>query len=195
MIPSELPGWALILQAPPLWIGFLAAPVWAARYKGNGVRRDFALSLKRRDVLPWAVVGVVAQLVMVPLVSWPFIELSGADTDDLSETARILASKADTPAMALLLVLTTVIGAPIAEELFFRGLLFGALAKRWSVVTAVVGSSVVFGASHFQPLQFPALAMAGVVFALARVCTGRLGPAIVCHLAFNATTVWLLVFA
>lgn len=191
--PESLPGWALILQAPPLWIGFLAAPIWAARHRGNGVRRDFALAVAWRDVAPWAAAGVVLQLVVVPLVSWPFIWLSGASTDALSESARTLASKADSPAMVALLVLTAVIGAPIVEELFFRGLLLGAIAKRWSVAVGVVGSSVIFGASHFQPLQFPALATAGLVFALARVWTGRLGPAIVCHLAFNATTVVMLV--
>ena len=187
--PASLPLWALVLQAPPLWIGFIAAPVWAARHRGNGVRSDFHLTLRTRDILPAAAIGVFAQLVLVPIVSWPFLKLTGSTTDDLAESARSLIDKADSPAGVILLFVIVAIGAPIAEELFFRGLLLGAIAKRWSMTVGVVGSSLIFGASHFQPLLFPGLATAGLVFALVRANTGRLGPAIVTHMAFNATTV------
>ncbi len=81
-----------------------------------------------------------------------------------------------------------------AEELFFRGLLMGAIAKRWTMTAAVIGSAAIFGASHFQPLLFPGLATAGLVFAGCVAKTGRLGPAIVAHMAFNATTVIALVW-
>lgn len=192
--PDTLPFWALALQAPPLWVGFIAAPVWAARRYGNGVRRDFHVYLRSGDVAPAAAVGVFAQLVLVPLVSWPVLKLTGANTDDLAESARSLVDKADTPAGLVLLFVVVVIGAPIAEELFFRGLLMGAIAKRWSLTAAVIGSSVIFGASHFQPLLFPGLATAGLVFAGCAAKTGRLGPAIVAHMAFNATTVIALVW-
>jgi membrane protease YdiL (CAAX protease family) len=191
---DTLPLWALVLQAPPLWIGFVAAPVWAARRYGNGVRRDFHLYLRRRDVAPAIGVGVLAQLVLVPVVSWPVLKLTGASSDDLAERARSLVDKADTPGALALLILVVVIGAPIAEELFFRGLLMGAIAKRWTLTAAVIGSSVIFGASHFQPLLFPGLATAGLVFAACVATTGRLGPAIVAHMAFNATTVVALVW-
>jgi hypothetical protein len=192
--PDTLPLWALVLQAPPLWVGFIAAPVWAARRYGNGVRRDFHLYLRGRDIAPAIAAGVFAQLVLVPIVSWPVLKLTGATSDDLAESARSLADKADTPAGIALLVLVVVIGAPIAEELFFRGLLMGAIQKRWNLTAAVVGSSVIFGASHFQPLLFPGLATAGFVFAACVAKTGRLGPAIIAHMAFNATTVVALVW-
>ena len=38
--------------------------------------------------------------------------------------------------------LIVVVGAPIAEELFFRGLLLRSIEKRFSIVWAIVGSSV-----------------------------------------------------
>jgi membrane protease YdiL (CAAX protease family) len=192
--PATLPLWAVVLQAPPLWIGFIAAPVWAARHRGNGVRRDFHLTLRGRDIAPSVAVGVFAQLVLVPIVSWPLLKLTGSNADDLAESARTLVDKADSPAGIALLFLVVAVGAPIAEELFFRGLLMGAIAKRWSVAAGVIGSSIIFGASHFQPLQFPGLATAGLVFALVRVKTGQLGPAIVTHAAFNATTLVVLLW-
>ena len=131
------------------------------------------------------VVGVATQLVVLPALYLPFRAL--IDEDDLSGPARDLLDGAG--GIELLVVgLSVVVIAPVVEELFFRGLLLQAMQQRWSTVAAVVGSSVVFGATHFQPLQFPALAGAGAVFAVAAVRTGRLGTAIAVHAAFNATT-------
>lgn len=192
---SALPLWALLMQSPPLWIGFVAAPLWGSFRYGNGPVRDFAMRVRRGDVLPAVAAGVVTQLVLVPLVSWPFIKMTGASADELGESARILADKADSPWGVALLVVVVVVGAPLAEELFFRGLLLGAIAKRWSTTAAVVGSAAVFGATHFDPLLFPALTTAGLVFALIVVRTGRLGPAVIAHVAFNATTVGALLLS
>lgn len=66
------------------------------------------------------------------------------------------------------------------------------MQRRWSTPVAVAGSSAFFGATHFQPLQFAGLTLAGAVFALAVVRTGRLGSAITVHVGFNATTFVLL---
>ena len=80
---------------------------------------------------------------------------------------------------------------PIVEELAFRGLLYRWVISRsfqdvafdrlsW---VAVGVSSVLFGLLHSRPL---AGAMAGVVFALVMVRTGRLTDAIASHIAANA---------
>jgi membrane protease YdiL (CAAX protease family) len=53
----------------------------------------------------------------------------------------------------------------------------------------VVISSAVFGAIHFQIYDLPALFGFGVVAALLTVRTGRLGPAVWAHVAFNLTAV------
>src|SRR3546814_13666279 len=69
------------------------------------------------------------------------------------------------------------------------------MAHRWGGAWAVAGSSVFFGATHFQPLQFPALTLAGAVFAVAALRARRLGPAVTTHAAFNATTFTTLVLS
>ncbi|HEY7073243.1 MAG TPA: CPBP family glutamic-type intramembrane protease, partial [Acidimicrobiales bacterium] len=56
-------------------------------------------------------------------------------------------------------------------------------------------SAVLFAASHFEPLQFPALAALGAILAVLVQRTGRLGPAIVTHMVFNLTTVAFLVLS
>ena len=125
----------------------------------------------------------------MPLVSLPLLWLTSQDPDDLSKPARDLADKADSSWGIVLLVLIVVIGAPIAEELFFRGLVLRSVEKSIGTVWAVVISSIAFGLTHFEGIQTPALCAFGVVLALLVVRTGRLGTAVVAHMAFNGVSV------
>lgn len=184
----------IALGFPPLWLGFVGVPLWAARTKGAGWVHDFRVRIRAIDVPIGAVAGLVAQYVVVIVVTLPFLWLTNTDYAKLGEPARELGAKATTPGGVALMFLMVAVGAPIAEELFFRGLLLRSLEKRFGTAWAVAGSAVAFGATHFQLLQFPALTAVGAVFALLVVRTGRLGTAIVAHMAFNAATVVTLVW-
>lgn len=183
----------LALTQVALWAGFLGAPIVAARRRGSGsLRRDFGLAVRPRDAAVGVPIGLAAQLLLVPLIYLPFRRLF--DTEDLSRPARELLDKASGAELVALAVALVVV-PPVVEELFFRGLLLRAWERRATTTWAVTGSAVVFGASHFEPLQFPALAAVGGVFAVLAVRAGRLGPAIWAHAAFNAATVAALVIA
>ncbi len=186
---DDVPLSVLSLQYPPMWLGFVGVPIWAAATKGRGWIRDFRVRISALDVPVATAVGVATQFIVVPLVSLPVLWLSGTDLEELGEPARALGEKATSPGGIVVLFLMVAVGAPIAEELFFRGLVLRSFENRIGTGWAVAASSVIFGATHFQALQFPALTAAGVVFALLVVRTGRLGPAIVAHMAFNAVTV------
>jgi membrane protease YdiL (CAAX protease family) len=190
-----VPLWLIAVLQAFLWLGLLGAPILAARRKGRGVVEDFGLRARPLDVPVGVVIGVVSQLVLVPGVSVPWILLLGKDLDQLSDSARELADKATDPLGVVLLVLIVVIGAPIVEELFFRGLLQRSLLRRTGPMAAVAISSFVFGLTHFQLLQFPALVAFGAVLGTLAVRTGRLGPGIVAHMSFNAVTVIALVLS
>lgn len=138
-----------------------------------------------------AAAGVATQLLVLPLVYLPFQNV--IDEEELSRPAEELLDGVSGVGLVLLGVGLVVV-APIVEEFFFRGLLMGALRDRLPTAAAVGVSSAVFGATHFQPLQFLGLAVAGAVFAMAAVVGGRLAPAIIVHAAFNAVTFGLLVF-
>lgn len=83
--------------------------------------------------------------------------------------------------------------APVAEELFFRGLLQTLLVRvvrsRW---LAIGLASVAFGAVHFpQPHAVAALILLGILIGYAYERTGSLLPPIVIHAAFNLKTlIW-----
>lgn len=186
--PDDIPLTVIALQYPPLWIGFVGVPIWAATVKGGGWIHDFRVHVRWIDLPIGIVAGLVTQFVIAPLVSWPFLELTGHDFSDLGDVARDLGDKATDP-LGVFLLFALVVGlAPFAEELFFRGLTMRSLEKSYGTVVAVIGSSVFFGATHFQPLLFPALTVTGLVFALLVVRTGRLGTSIVAHMVFNGAT-------
>ncbi|MEZ5139853.1 MAG: type II CAAX endopeptidase family protein [Acidimicrobiales bacterium] len=191
---DDVPLWLIALTYPPLWLGFVGVPIWAAATKGNGWIRDFRVAVRWPDVPIGLAIGVAAQLVMVPLISLPILELTGKSSDDLSGPARDLADKAIGPAGAVLFLVIVGICAPLAEELFFRGLVLRSFDRRVGRWPAVALSALWFGITHFQPLQMAALVAAGALFAVLVERSGRLGPAVFAHMGFNLTTVVVLLW-
>lgn len=188
---DDVPMWLYALAQTSQWLGLVGIPVLAARTKGNGLLSDFGATMQWRDVPTGLAIGIALQLVAVPLISWPWLELLDRSGDDLEERARDLTDRAHGFGLVML-VLVVVIGAPLAEELFFRGLALRAIERRAGVVAAVILSSVVFASTHFDLLSFPALVVFGAVMAVLVVRSGRLGPAVWAHVGFNATTIVLL---
>jgi len=75
--------------------------------------------------------------------------------------------------------------APFAEEYLFRGLLFRALDREWGGWRAIVGSAAFFAIYH-PPLSWLPVALLGAANALMFKKTGRLAPAVVLHMVYNA---------
>lgn len=189
---GEVPLWAGAVLQVPLWAGWAVAVALAGR-KGDGVVQDFGVSARWTDLPLGLVLGVAVQVVVVPLLYLPLLRLLDLSTDDLSAPARELSEKAQGTWGWILLAVIVVVGAPLAEELFYRGLLLQSLRKRglpdW---VACVVSGAVFAVLHLQALQFLGLFVLGALLAALVVRTGRLGPAVVTHAAFNAATVVIL---
>lgn len=190
-ISGDEEGVVVLLAGQAAFWAVLLAVVALARGYSVPVSDDGDLAGQFRWVdLVGVGVGVFAQVALLPLLYLPFRSLF--DDDDLSAPAEDLLGTVEGAGL-LAMGIGVVVIAPIVEELFFRGLLLGAMQRRWGTPAAVVASSMFFGATHFQPLQFAGLTFAGLVFALAVVRTGRLGTAIAVHAGFNATTFVALV--
>jgi membrane protease YdiL (CAAX protease family) len=89
------------------------------------------------------------------------------------------------PPLTALTAITVLALAPIAEETFFRGFVFGGLRGRWGVVLAALASGLLFSAVHFQPQVVVPFAGIGIVFALTYAYCGSIVPGVLAHLAFN----------
>lgn len=79
--------------------------------------------------------------------------------------------------------------APVAEELVFRGLLYGWLAGRWNNLVAFILSSLAFAAAHTEPLHILMVLPLGFWFGWLRWRTGSLVPTIVAHIINNTIAV------
>jgi membrane protease YdiL (CAAX protease family) len=78
--------------------------------------------------------------------------------------------------------------APFAEEYLFRGLLFRALDREWGGWRAVIGSAAFFAIYH-PPLSWLPVGLLGMANAFVFKKTGRLAPAVMLHMIYNAVVV------
>ena len=181
---------SLILQMP-LWLGLLVFPWLMARHRRMSFAGATAFTQKARDIPIGLAVGAAAQIVALPLL---YLALSPLiDPYDLSGPARMLADRANDPLGIALLVLIVLIGAPLVEEIFFRGVLFATLRDRCAPWIVIAVTSLIFMAFHVgQWPQYPGLLLFGVLAGLVYYKTGRLGTAIWAHVGFNAVTVGIL---
>ena len=101
------------------------------------------------------------------------------------DIARDLGLDAGVLAAIPVVVLIAVV-APIAEEIFFRGMLFGGLRRRLSTYPSAAISALVFGALHATTgvTAVPPLIVFGFMLALLYERTGSLVPGMIAH-AFN----------
>ena len=89
-------------------------------------------------------------------------------------------------------VTSSVVVAPVTEELIFRRGLFRWLRTRLPRPAALLLPAVLFAALHANLASFPALVVLGVIFSLAYERTGRIGTSIVAHALFNLHTILLV---
>ena len=76
--------------------------------------------------------------------------------------------------------------APVMEETFFRGFLFGGLRGRWGVFFAALFTGFLFALAHVDPLVFIPFTAVGMIFAWGYVYSGSILASMIAHLLFNA---------
>ena len=83
--------------------------------------------------------------------------------------------------------------SPIAEEIFFRGILYGFL-RRWGVMTAIFLSTLLFVLPHLADTSLPvAQFVGGMVFAVSYEVEGKLTVPITIHVLGNLSIMTLSV--
>lgn len=169
----------------PLYAALGGTPWLVTTLRGAGPGAELGLRVRPIDLAAVPLGGALQ--VAVGWAYAPFVERSR-----LEAPARELADRAGGSWGWALLVLMTVVIAPVVEELFYRGLVQRTLRRRLTAPAAVAITAVVFAALHFQPLQFPGLFAFGVLAGALAVRSGRLGPAMAAHLGFNAVALWSL---
>jgi membrane protease YdiL (CAAX protease family) len=185
------PEWYVVSTLIGLWIGFIGAPWLASRTQGTKhFVRDIGLRFRWYDLLG-ILIGILGQVV-ITLMYAPFQH----DIKNFNAPSQRLTGASHGTGFVVIAI-ATVLLAPAAEEIFFRGLLLKSLVRLFTplraagrvraatVVLAVIADGLLFGAAHGEWVQFAGLAFFGIVLAAVSYRTGRLGMNMVAHASFN----------
>ncbi len=180
----EAKAWALVAAVVLPWVGLAGWPIYATTTRGGGPVLDLRLRATPADLVFGAIAGFVA-LVMAGIVALGLERVTGEPLESsVGQLADDLTAASPWPVVALALLAG--IGAPLVEELAFRGLLYGSLEKRGrTVIYCVAVSSVTFAAFHLEPIRFPVLLVIGLVLGFVRARTNSTGASMVAHMTNN----------
>jgi len=91
----------------------------------------------------------------------------------------------DSPVTLPIAALLALLFAPLMEETFFRGFVFGTLRWRWGLFSAALVSGFLFSALHFSLATLLPFTVIGMIFAWAYAYSGSLFASMAAHFAFN----------
>lgn len=167
---------------------FIAAAVVVARMSGPVSARDFGLVRARFAPAAMRTAAIYGGYLVLLVIYSALVHLSPDDSPD-----RLGASGGAARMLAFALLVAVL--APIAEEIFFRGMVYRSLRNGAGVLPAALISGVFFGALHIDAgtterlLQVVPLAVFGVMLALLYEWSGTLYASIAAHATNNSIAV------
>ncbi|MDB6074960.1 MAG: amino terminal protease self-immunity [Verrucomicrobiaceae bacterium] len=185
---AEAVMWTLALVA--LLIGYLRAVRECDPAEVFGLRR---LTVKKALIkaLIWIVPAVVVVMAVAVLSDrW----LEGLLPDNDKQAAVKLLEDTKSPLVKMAMTFMAVIVAPLAEEIMFRGFIFGVLRRYTDTVFAGLISALLFAAVHVHLGSFLPLFVLGLFFVMAYEATGCLLVSMFMHALFNAGQIVMMQF-
>ncbi|AGC60265.1 putative secreted protein [Mycobacterium liflandii 128FXT] len=172
---------SLAVAAPTVIAAGLA--VFITMRRGNGPRTDLRMGGTWRDVRLGLVFGLGGLVVSVP-ASMLYASITGPDAN--SALYKVFGDVRASWPWAVAVFIVVVFVGPLCEEILYRGLLWGALERRWGQWVALVVSTAVFALAHCEFTRAPLLLVIAVPIALARLYSGGLWASIVAHQVTNS---------
>jgi membrane protease YdiL (CAAX protease family) len=182
----------LLLNIAGLWTGLLGSCWLASRRYGTGnLSQDYGLEFRGKD-FSWGLVSSLAARFAGLIVVIPFVFGSRRF---LGTNQGIFGEVRDSLPAFLIFAVIAVVGAPVVEELFFRGLLLRSLTTSTGIAAAIVIQALLFGVAHFSPLLglanvsvMTVITAAGVIFGIT-AWKRRVGTSVAAHSFFNLVAV------
>jgi len=132
-----------------------------------------------RGYLLWAPILVGVIVAVIQIVQWLHIEPT-------PQMVVVMLLQESRPRLLFALMGLVAVVGPIAEEILFRGVTYGALRRRWGVGWAVVSSAALFAALHADPIAFVPIFALGLLLAGLYERTGSLIPSMTVHIVHNS---------
>lgn len=119
------------------------------------------------------------------------VQLIGVDK--LVPKASFGSDVLDNHTLVALAGVLAVLLAPVVEETFFRGFVFGGLAQRFGFFWGALGSGLLFSLAHGQLTTLVPFTLVGMLFAGVYAYTGSLWTSIAAHFTWNLISFALLI--
>jgi membrane protease YdiL (CAAX protease family) len=151
---------------------------------------DLGFRLPRRGGfwLPFAVLFAAYFIIFVY-----FGIVAAIGVEELEPESTIPESALESPLVLPIVAVLALVFAPIMEETFFRGFLFGGLRGRWGVFLAALGTGFLFALAHVDPFVYIPFTAVGMIFAWGYVYSGSIFAGIIAHFLFNSISFGLAV--
>lgn len=153
-------------------------------FQGTSAAARSTLGLRRPLRSPYAIAGAAyIAYIVIALVYSAFVH---PHQRDITRDLGFGHGDIGTVAAGLLII----VAAPISEEVFFRGFMFGGFRRRLSFPIAAVLSALIFGLFHYtgsgSVTVVPQLAILGFALCWVYERTGSIYPTIALHMLNNA---------
>lgn len=161
----------------------------------EGNRRPISSFVGGRG-FPWGYTTrlVTGAFVAATVTTFGYTQLVQATgLDELLPREQIEAEYFEAASVTAMLGVSVVAIAPVVEEMFFRGFLFGGLAKMWGLWPGAIASSLVFSLVHFQLGLIIPFGIIGFILAYAYYRSGSLWSPVAVHFLFNSFSFMVLV--
>ncbi len=106
------------------------------------------------------------------------------------QTTHVIAGLARTAPLALAATVAIGLLGPFAEELLFRGLIYGYVDGRFGTRAAWATSSILFALAHAEPAHIALVLPIGFLLGWVRMRSASLWPCLAAHVANNTLMVW-----
>lgn len=197
----RVPGPGMILVSALLYLAlylFIAGLLgFTLKRRGSGLKSF--LGLDKPPLILRAAKGLLILAAALPLLYlisslWTVLLTKGFGLVLKEQDPVTLFRTATSPLDIFGIIFLAVVVAPLGEELIFRGYLLPVLKRYVGRWPAILGTGLFFGVIHGNWAAAAALALLGILLALAYEHTGSLVTPITMHMVFNSITVVILLF-
>ena len=131
-------------------------------------------------IFKWCVIalGLTYAVSIVSNIFFTYVQMLGVNVNDLSQPIP------DTPGSLVLYFLTVVVGAPLFEEILFRGV-FLTHHLKYGCWHAIIVTGILFGLIHQNHQQMFFAAALGILFGYIDVKAGSIIPSVIAHITVN----------
>ncbi len=138
-----------------------------------------SIGLSKPQIRPGVIRGVIWSICFggIVIIGFGVLYLLGINPIKLFQ-ARLPETQGD----LIIFFLVGGIIAPVAEEIFFRGILYG-FFRQWGMITAIILSTLLFVLAH--PGASPVQIIGGIIFAISYEKEGKLMTPIIIHVLAN----------